>query len=119
MRNHLTYDGTSNLNIFLTDINFFFAPEQRISVLDIYLKDTPARWWATYKYSLLYWEDTKRDIRYKFVKRDQVAAETNTYFHDAQLFNGKSDPIMHVENCIKQWKVVQIPSQIRVQFFSH
>jgi hypothetical protein len=62
MRNHPTYDGTSNLNSFLTDIDGKVALEKRISVLDIALKDTPSRWWANQKDSLLDWEHTKRDI---------------------------------------------------------
>jgi hypothetical protein len=39
MRDQPTYDGTSDLNIFLTDIDGKFTPEKRILVLDIALKD--------------------------------------------------------------------------------
>jgi hypothetical protein len=53
MRDHPTYNGTSDLNKFPIDIDEKFAPEQRISILDITLKDTPTRWWATHGASLL------------------------------------------------------------------
>jgi hypothetical protein len=65
------------------------------------------------------WEDTKRAIQYIFLRSDHVTPETNTKFHGAQLFDGKFDPRMHVENCIKQWKVVQVPSRLWVHLFFH
>jgi hypothetical protein len=81
MRDHPTYDGTSYLNSFLTDIDGKVVPEKRILVLDIALKDTPARWWATHRASLLDWEDAKRAIRYRFLRSDQVTTEMNMDFH--------------------------------------
>jgi hypothetical protein len=41
--NHPTYDGTSDLDIFLTDIEGKVAPDQGILVFDIALKVTPTR----------------------------------------------------------------------------
>jgi len=67
MRGHPTYDNTSELNSFLTVIDGKFAPKQRISDLDIDLKETLARWWATHRDSLLYWEDANRAIGYRFL----------------------------------------------------
>jgi hypothetical protein len=119
MRDHPTYDGTSYLIRFLIDIDGKFEPEKRISVLDIALKDTQARWWATHRASLLDWEDAKRSIRYRFLRSDQVTTEMNMDFCEAQLFDGQSDPRMHVEKCIKKWKVVQVPYQVWVHLFFH
>jgi hypothetical protein len=36
--------------------------EKRIFVLDLALHDTPARWWATHKASIMEWEDEKQAI---------------------------------------------------------
>jgi len=70
MRDHPTYNGTSYLNSFLTDIDTKYVPYKRILVLETTLKDTPSRWWATHIASLLYWEDAKRAIRCKFLNND-------------------------------------------------
>ena len=40
-------------------------------------------------------------------------------FQVAQLFNGQSDPKAHIEKCVKQWKVEEIPSLLWVQVFPH
>jgi hypothetical protein len=40
-------------------------------------------------------------------------------FQVAQLFNGNFDPKTHIEQCIRQWKVAEIPSRLWVQVFSH
>jgi hypothetical protein len=37
----------------------------------------------------------------------------------AQLFNGQSDPKEHIEQCVRQWQVEEIPSHFWVQVFSH
>lgn len=31
-------------------------------------------------------------------------------FQVAQFFNGEFDPKVHIEQCVTQWKVVEIPS---------
>jgi hypothetical protein len=38
------------------------AEEQRISVLDLSLQDTPARWWTNHKALVENWEDVKKAI---------------------------------------------------------
>jgi hypothetical protein len=60
--NHPTYDGTSNLDNFLTNIEGKVAPDQIISLFYITLKDTPTRWWDTHRALILDWEDAKRAI---------------------------------------------------------
>jgi hypothetical protein len=49
VRNHPTFDSTSYLNKFLIDIDGKVVPNQRISVFDIALKDTLAKWRATHR----------------------------------------------------------------------
>jgi hypothetical protein len=59
------------------------ATDQRIYVLDIALQDTPARWWATHKSSILEWEDAKQAIQCQFQRSDQLKEEMNIDFQDA------------------------------------
>ena len=75
--------------------------EQRISVLDLALQDTPAKYWATHKASIIEWEDEKQTIRCQFQGRDWLKEETKMYFQDAQMFNERSDPHMHIEHFLK------------------
>jgi hypothetical protein len=44
--------------------------DQRISILDIALQDTHARWWANHKALLRYWDDVKQDIKYRFQNKE-------------------------------------------------
>jgi hypothetical protein len=45
--------------------------------------------------------------------------ETNIDFQDVQLFNGRSDPKVHIEHCLKQWRVAEVPSHLWIQLFLH
>jgi hypothetical protein len=40
-------------------------------------------------------------------------------FHGTQLFDGQSDPMMHVEHCVKQWQVAKVHPRLWVQLFFH
>jgi hypothetical protein len=40
-------------------------------------------------------------------------------FQVVQLFNGESDPKAHIEQCVTQWQVAEIPSHFWVQVFPH
>jgi hypothetical protein len=48
--------------IFFASMEEKIVEEQRIFVLDLALQDTPARWWATHKASIIEWEDAKQAI---------------------------------------------------------
>jgi hypothetical protein len=37
----------------------------------------------------------------------------------AQLFDGWSDPKVHIEHCLKQWQFAKVPSHLCVQVFLH
>jgi hypothetical protein len=67
IREHPVYDGTSYLGSFLMDLEDKVAPEQRIPVLDIVLKSSPTRWWATHKGTLSSWDEVKHAIQYHFI----------------------------------------------------
>ena len=49
VREHSTYNGTSDLGSFLVSMEENIVEDQRILVLDLALEDTPARWWDSYK----------------------------------------------------------------------
>jgi hypothetical protein len=93
--------------------------DQRISVLDLSLQDTPARWWANHKVLLRNWDDVNQAIKYRFQDKEQLESEMQTDFQVAQLFNGESDPKAHIEHCVTQWQVAEIPSRFWVQVFPH
>jgi hypothetical protein len=41
----------------------------------------------------------------------------HTDFQVAQLFNGESDPKSHIEQCVTQWQVVEIPPDSGFMYF--
>jgi hypothetical protein len=93
--------------------------DQSISLLDLSLQDTPARWWANHKDLVENWEDVKQDIQYRFQDKEKLESEMWMYFQVAQLFTRQYDPKPHIEQCIRQWKVAEIPSRLWVQVFPH
>jgi hypothetical protein len=95
------------------------AEYQRISVLDLSLQDNPTRWWTNHKALVENWDDVKQAIRYIFQDKDQLESGMQMDFQVAQLSNGQSDPKAHIEQCVKQWQVVEIPSLLWVQVFPH
>jgi hypothetical protein len=66
VKEHPVYDGTSGLDSFLLSIEEKVVEDQRISVLDLSLQDTPARWWANHKDLLNNLDDVKQAIKYRF-----------------------------------------------------
>jgi hypothetical protein len=119
VREHLTYNGTSDLGSFLVSMEEKIAEDQRIVVLDLALEDTPARWWASHKEVIRNWEDVKHAIQCRFQDKEQLKSEMQMDFQVAQLFNGQSDPKTHIEQCVRQWQVVEVPSHLWVQVFPH
>jgi hypothetical protein len=100
VREHPVYDGTSGLDSFLLSMEEKVVEGQRISVLDLSLQDTPARWWANHKALLRNWDDVKQAIKYRFQDKEQLESEMQTDFQVAQLFNGEYDPKAHIEQCV-------------------
>jgi hypothetical protein len=63
VREHPTYNGTSNLGNFLVSMEDNIVEDQRIVVLDL---DTPSKWWASHKEVIKNWEDVKNSINVDF-----------------------------------------------------
>ena len=97
VREHPVYDGTSGLDNFLLRMEEKVVEDQRISVLDVALKDTPSRWWANHKTLLKNWDDVKKAIKYRFWNKEQLELGMQMDLHAAQLFSGESDPRIHIE----------------------
>jgi len=66
VREHPIYDGTSRLDNFLLSMEEKVVEDQRISVLDLGLQDTPTKWWANHKDLLKNLDDVKQVIKYRF-----------------------------------------------------
>jgi hypothetical protein len=88
--------------------------DQRISVLDVAFQDTPARWWANHKALLRTWDNIKQVIQYRFQNKEQLESEMQTDFQVAQLFSEEYDPKVHIEQCVAQWQVAEIPPHLWV-----
>jgi hypothetical protein len=61
----------------------------------------------------------KQAIKYRFQDKEQLESEMQMDFQVVQLFNGQSDPKAHIEQCVTQWQVAEIPSRFWVQVFPH
>jgi hypothetical protein len=70
VREHPVYDGTSELDNFLQNMEENVGEDQRISVIDVDFRNTPARWWATHKYVLITWGAIKKDIKNRFWNKE-------------------------------------------------
>jgi hypothetical protein len=119
VRQHPIYDGTSGLDSFLVSMEENIVKDQRILVLDLSLQDNPSRCWNNHKALVENWEYVKQAIQYIFQDKEQLESDMQTDFQIAQLFNGHSDPKTHIEQCMRQWQVAEIPSHFWVQVFPH
>jgi hypothetical protein len=99
-REHPVYDDTLDLDNVLQNMEENVREDQRISVLDIALQNTLARWWATHKSILRTWDEMKQAIKSRFWNKEHLELGMQMDPHATQLFNGESDPRIHIEWCI-------------------
>jgi hypothetical protein len=97
---HPVYYGTSGINNFLFRMEERVVEDQRISVLDVSFQETLARWWDNKKALLRYWDDVKQAIKYRFQNKEQLESDTQTDLQVVKLFNGDSNPKVHIEQCM-------------------
>jgi hypothetical protein len=97
VREHPVYDGTSDLESFLHNMEENVVEDQRISILHVAFQNNPARWWANHKYVLITWDKVKQAINYMFQNKEQLESDMQTDLQVAQLFSGESDPRIHIE----------------------
>jgi hypothetical protein len=63
VREHPVYDGTSDLEKCLQNMEETMGEDQRISVLDISFQNTHARWWDNHKSALRTWDEVKQALK--------------------------------------------------------
>jgi hypothetical protein len=97
---HLVYYGTSGINNFLFRMEERVVEDQRISLLDVALYDTPVRWWANHKALLRNQDDLKQAIKYRFENKEHMESGMQMDFQFVQLFNEEYDPREHIEECV-------------------
>jgi hypothetical protein len=97
VREHLVYNGTSKLDSFLISMEEKVGEDQRILVLNVAFQNTPTRWWENHKSLLRTWDEVKKSINYRFQNKERLESELQIDLQVAQLFNGESDPRMHIE----------------------
>jgi len=61
----------------------------------------------------------KHATQCQFQDKEQLKSEMQMDFQVAQLFDGQSDPKTHIEQCVRQWQVVEVPTHLWVQVFPH
>lgn len=89
-----TFDGLSDIQLFLKQYEEQIPLEKRLEVLDIALRATPARWWAAHKNTISSWSTCQRLMGIRF--RSNTGGMLCMY--DAQ-----TDPTVHIEECVKLW----------------
>jgi hypothetical protein len=85
VREHPIYEGKSGLDSFLVSMEEKIVEDQRISVLDLSLQDTPSRWWTNHKALVGNWEDVKQAIQYRFQDKEKLELDMRMDFQVAQL----------------------------------
>jgi hypothetical protein len=62
VREHPIYDGTLEIDCFMVNMEENIVEDQRITVLDLALQDTPAKWWTNHKALVENWDNVKQAI---------------------------------------------------------
>jgi len=87
------YDGLTNIDLFLDDIECEFPEEHHFQALELALSATPVRWWGTHKDSFTGWQDYRRMMKLPFRCADTRMTEK---------YNGRDDPHDHLEKWTKE-----------------
>ena len=66
MKEPPSFYGQNDLEELLTKFELEVLESQRLLVLDISLKTTPAHWWGTHKENIHDWYQCKRLLRIRF-----------------------------------------------------
>ena len=82
------YDGLTDINYFVKVFELQIPEQQRVLVLDVVLKVTPTRYWASHKEGIEDWKQCKILMQVRFgAKVDYIV----------QKYAGFSDPKDHIE----------------------
>jgi hypothetical protein len=75
VREHPVYDGTSDLDIFMHNMEENVREYQIILVLDVAFQNTPTRWWSNHKAILRTCDEVKKSIKYRFQNKERLELE--------------------------------------------
>ena len=85
-----SFDGLANVKKNLKQFEREIPQEQRMSVIDLTVRATPARWWQAHREHIASWDDFKRLMAMRF---------SNNKEYLQQRYTGESDPRSHIEMC--------------------
>ena len=89
------FDGLSKIGKFLQEYEAQVPCTQRLKTLDMALRATPARWWATHKKNIATWETYHRLLTVRF--GDDAGGISHKY-------DGQTNPRLHMEACVQAWQ---------------
>ena len=108
IRDILSFDVLADVNKFLEQFEQEIPHEQRMAVIDLAVRATPARWWHAHKGHIASWDDFKRLMAITF-------SNDKEWFQ--QKYTGESDPMSHIKICEQNW--LDIPEDEWVHLFIH
>jgi hypothetical protein len=109
VRQFPTFTEEDNLENFLTEFESEVLDSQRLLVLDIALRDTPAQWWGAHKKVIQDWYQCKRLMRIRFGRSQQDRL--------LQKYDGRGNPRQHIDDCVTNWRLV--PPEEWTHYFIH
>ena len=66
IKDNSSFDGLADVNEFLQQFEQEIPNEQRMAVIDLVVKSTPASWWHAHKENISSWDDFKRLMMIRF-----------------------------------------------------
>lgn len=102
------FNGTKDVQDLMEDISLMIPEEHLVPTLDITLRSTPSKWWATHKENLGNWEEVQPTLQHRFNPPPEyqvidilgVEEETITF---TKVYQGRTDPALHADGCAKRW----------------
>ena len=91
-----SFHRLNDLETFLTQYECEVLENQRLLVLDLALKATPARWWGAHKETITNWYQCKRLLCIRFGAEQE--------YNKQQKYQGKEAPAKYLAKCKTLWK---------------
>lgn len=99
------------INTFITKIEDKLPKDHRVSLMDVALQSTYARWWSNHCNSLSRWDKVAIALKSRFKREEEP--------HFTQKFQGDSDPRKHLKECEDQWNIAGYPQELWFHKFIH
>lgn len=72
------FDGLTDVTTFFIEFEVIVVEKQRLLALDISMKATLARWWATHKTHIQEWSQCKRLMQIRFGEKSEYIVDKYT-----------------------------------------